>query len=267
MPDVSHFAADFNRYRIGLIVVDNDPVPEIEIQHLAPRGVSVHTARFHLPRSLGSEFIGDPPTELVGPHLTEALTTLERIGVDAVGLCFTSSSIFNPSRFDLAFEDAAMSINPSWVVWTAAEALMSSMFKAGVSNPYVLVPPWFTEPTVAALHRYLADRGIGIEDAKYYDLDPSWNHIPRQDRFDHGAKWHINPRDVAKTLGERNLGGADSILIPGSGFPSIDVLNREPVKLGLPVFSANSAVLGALLLSKPMTLLSSSPAWIRSAND
>lgn len=236
------------RYRVGIVVVDNDPVPEMEINRLAPPGVSVHVSRFRLPRETGEEFLGNQvQAKQPGAHLVAALETLNRIEVDAVGLCFTSSSIFDPETFDKAFIDAALQINQDWNIATAAQAIISDMNHKGAHSPYIVVPPWFTVPTIGALMSYLKLQGIECPGFHQHELGPEWDAYPRQDRFDRGAKWEIQPSQLVDDLHSRNLIGADSILIPGSGFPSLDLLSREPARPPLPLFSANSSLLNELL--------------------
>jgi maleate cis-trans isomerase len=239
---------DFRRYRIGVVVVDNDPIPEMEINWLAPAGVSIHVVRFQLPRAAGEEFVGETtdPSE-IGPHLMDPLRTLARIGVDAVGLCFTSSSIFNPAHFDDAFIEAALSMDPEWKVTTAARAIISTMKRAHAHRPHVVIPPWFTPPTVQALGAYLQFHGLAMSGSHQYELPAIWDRYPRQDRFDHGAKWAVLPHELAMDLQTRDLASSDSILIPGSGFPSLDLLHEVPAHSPLPMFTANSAVLEELL--------------------
>ncbi|MDJ0318691.1 hypothetical protein [Arthrobacter antibioticus] len=237
-----------DRYRVGIVVVDNDPVPEMEINRLAPLGVSIHVSRFRLPREIGEEFLGDQiPAQQPGAHLVAALETLNRIGVDAVGLCFTSSSIFDPETFDKSFINAALEINGDWNVATAAQAIISDMERKGARSPYIVVPPWFTTPTIDALMSYLKLYDIGSSGFHQHELGTTWDAYPRQDRFDLGAKWEIQPRQLVDDLHSRNLMGADSILIPGSGFPSLDLLSKEPAQPPLPLFSANKSLLNELL--------------------
>lgn len=246
-PDTSS-TEEYRRYRIGIVVVDNDPVPEMEINRMAPPGVSIHVTRFRLPRATGEEYTGDTGiSSPIGPHLTDALNTLKRIGVDAVGLCFTSSSIFNPNTFDDAFSASARAVNPTWKITTAARAIISTMERAQIRSPYVVIPPWFTDPTIGAVAAYLDMHGFAISGSHQHELPPEWDQYPRQDRFDQGAKWAVRPRDLVLDLSSRDLSKADSILIPGSGFPSLDLLNKAPAQPPLPLFTANKAVLDELL--------------------
>lgn len=246
---IPRITGDYDRFRVGLIVVENDPVPEMEISHAAPPGVSVHVARFHLPRDMGSEYTaaGGAP-HVVGSHFRTAMHTLNRIDVDAVGLCFTSSSIFNPEDFDAEFRSVALNINPRWVVVTAAEAVGQRMLDAGVKSPFVVLPPWFTEPTIRALVSYLGRLGIIPVSLEYFEAGPQWEQFPRQDRFDQGAKWAIDPHLLAQHLRSADLHGADSILVPGSGFPSVDLLHQQTLDSPLTLFSANRSLLDQLLV-------------------
>lgn len=81
--------------RLGIIVVHNDPTPEMELWRQVIAPASVHTVRFQLPRNMGEVFIGSDIKSLLEHYdLEKALLTLRDIRVDAICLCFTSVSIF-----------------------------------------------------------------------------------------------------------------------------------------------------------------------------
>lgn len=71
--------------RFGVLTPDFDPVPESELWAMAPRGVSIHTAR--VPRGVGS------PAAFVEPaHIDEAVDRLVGLAPKAIILGYTSSS-------------------------------------------------------------------------------------------------------------------------------------------------------------------------------
>lgn len=108
-------------WRIGLVVVDNDPIPELEIRPAEDGHITVVASRFLLNRAHGEVYMGEGDHADVPLEMCESLQQLDRIGVDAVGLCFTSSSVFAPATFDRLFTGAAHKVNEEWMVATAAE--------------------------------------------------------------------------------------------------------------------------------------------------
>ncbi|SMX99917.1 Maleate cis-trans isomerase [Brevibacterium iodinum ATCC 49514] len=229
-------------HRIGLVVIDNDPIPELEIRPTDDGNVSVVASRFLLNRAPGEIYLGEGHQAVVPPEMQEALEQLDRIGVDAVGLCFTSSSVFAPATFDRLFVDAAQRVNDQWIVATAARSIVDALASVGSTRPFLVAPPWFSNETIHAVTDYLGHHGISYSGWHRYQLGPEWADIRQQDLFDHGAGWDIDPSALISQVVERIPTVSDAVLVPGSGFRSANAQEKLQDLTNVPVISANMAL-------------------------
>lgn len=233
-------------WRVGLIVVDNDAIPELEIRPTDDNSVCVVVSRFRLNRAPGSIYLGETAAQAVPPEMIAALQQLDRIGVDAVGLCFTSSSVFSPDTFDTQFAQVAMEINDRWTVSTAALSIVDQMHSLSLTNPFLLIPPWFSRETVLAVTEYLDYHNIGFAGWHRYQLGPEWQSIQQQDLFDRGAGWAIDKQSLITQATETLSSKADSILVPGSGFLSHVIRDEIQSSTSLSLISANESIMHSL---------------------
>ncbi|AZP19022.1 hypothetical protein EJC51_24910 [Streptomyces aquilus] len=234
--------------RLGILVIHNDPVPETEIWRMAPDSASVHTARFECPRPADTEYVGSPAAALANaPDVIRGLDQLGRLGAHSIALCFGSSSFFGGPAFDTEFIEAAGAHAHGVRVYTAATAITAALQTTGVRHPLLVMPPWFTEPTFRATEEYLGKLGIDETSLVQFQLGPEWDGIPRYNAFDEGAHWTIDPAEVhqqvAKAFHTPDAPRPDSVLIPGSGFPSLGAVAPLEQELGVPVITSNQAVL------------------------
>lgn len=228
--------------RIGLIVIDNDAIPELEIRPENDNDACVIVSRFVLNRNRGEVYLGEIRQQGVPHEIKACLSQLERIGVDAVGLCFTSSSVFAPKTFDRLFQEAAHETNSQWEAVTAGQAIVEQLQTSTSTNPFIVVPPWFSQETVDAAIDYIEVHGIGHSGWYRYQLHHCWDGIPSQDLFDRGAGWAIDPSSLVDQVLKRLPSSADSILIPGSGFQSKKASAIMNEMTDLPIISANSSI-------------------------
>lgn len=240
--------------RIGLVVIDNDPIPELEIRPTDGVNASVVATRFLLNRAPGKIYLGEGRQDDVPPEILGSLEQLDRIGVDAVGLCFTSSSVFAPATFDHLFVDAAQRVNDQWTVATAARSIIDALITAGSSRPFIVAPPWFSDQTVHAVIEYLDYHGISNSGWHRYQLGPEWADIKQQDLFDRGAAWDIDPSDLVNQVTRSISPSSDAVLVPGSGFRSTNAQDELQCLAQMPVISANSALKQTLFASERSAL-------------
>lgn len=231
--------------RLGIIVVHNDPTPELELWQHAVTYASVHTVRFRLPRIVGEIYTGSDIASLLEQYgLEKALLTLRDIGVDAICLCFTSASVFSGRAFDESFIEHAKRLTGCKHITTSARALVNELLHQQHQRIAMIIPPWYSPETVDAFKRYFQQYGITIPYVAPYELGGKWQHLPRQDRFDAGAVWHIYPESVTECAVEyleSELASFSAIVVPGSGFPSFDAGKLISQKLAKPFLSVNSA--------------------------
>ena len=238
-------AGHSTKMRLGIIVVHNDPTPELELWQQAVTHASVHTVRFQLPRLAGEVYTGSDVASLLEHYgLEKALLTLRDIGVDAICLCFTSASVFSGYDFDKEFIGHAQRLTGCMHVITSARALVDELLRLEHQHIAMIIPPWYSPETVDAFKGYFQQYGIAISHAAPYELVGKWQYMPRQDRFDAGAVWHISPESVAECAVEyleSEIASFSAVVVPGSGFPSLDAGKIISQKLAKPFLSVNSA--------------------------
>lgn len=230
--------------RIGILVIHNDPVPEIEMNGVAPAGVSVHAARFECPRPHDGEYVGSAAQAFVeAPDVSRGLDHLGRLGADSVGLCFGSSSFFGGLAFDEEFVERARVHAHGVPVFTAAMAITAALSSAEVRRPLVVMPPWFTPPTFDATEKYLAEAGVECGGMMQFELGAEWTDVKRYNSFDEGARWVVRGEEVCRQVSAGFPPGVDGVLIPGSGFRAQEAVVPLEKELDVPVITSNQACL------------------------
>jgi maleate isomerase len=229
---------------IGILVIHNDPVPELEMRMLAPEGVSIHAARFESPTATGAEYTGRPATEMLAePDVARGMRQLGQVGLDAILLCFGSASFFGGHEFDQDFTGAATELAGGTPVQTAGQAIVAALRAADVRRPLVVMPPWFTRPTYDAAGAYLGAAGFDVAGLLHFDLGAAWHGVTKHQIFDRGGRWEVLPDSVRAQVRDGFPTGADCVLIPGSGIRSAEAVEPLENDLGVPVITANRACL------------------------
>lgn len=221
------------RGKFGVLTPHLDPVPETELQTMAPQGVSIHAARV----PLGMVGPDGQITPHVGPEIAKAFS--EPPGVDnAVGLvtplepnaiiyAFTSSSYIlgprNDSLLKVRLEDRSAGI--PIVVQTTA--LVSALRALGTRTIALIHPPWFTIELDELGATYFKKEGFEVV-----------YHGPAKLRNDYGD---IVPEQIYEWTTRRVPDEAESVVLGGGGFRAIGAIDALETALDRPVLSANQA--------------------------
>ena len=231
------------RARFGILVIDKDPVAESEFWAMAPPGVTIHTARFESPRRPGSDDYGVDPARRVAdsPDIARGLDFLGQMRLDAICVCFTTSSFFGGHRFDQTFVAEASRKAHGMQVTTAALAMTTAMRASGIARPFLVLPPWFKQEIVEAGQRYLADAGFEVTGLLRYDLGIGWRDMNAWETWDAGAQWIVRPEEVYHQVRRSVPAGSDGVVIAGNGFRTADAIAPLEADLGLPVVASNQS--------------------------
>lgn len=232
------------RTRLGLLVIHNDPVPEMEIWRSVGPDTSVHTARFWTPRPFGTEFTGLDVEELLsGTGMDVAVRQLGDLDVHALGYCFASSSVFGGTAFDTAFGAHVERLSGGVPTVTAGQAIREELARNRADGIAVVAPPWFSDGTLEAIRSYLPVR---VRQIIRYELPAEWDGIERPDLFDRGARFAVDQDELERQILRRLEPGIDTLLVPGGGFASLTAAERLRRSRRLNVISSNSALLRAM---------------------
>jgi maleate isomerase len=146
--------------RIGLFIVGNEAVPEAEWWAMAPRGVSVHAARVtaRAPWARWREGgKGVEPEE----DLIRGCRQFSAMRLSAVVVAHSSSSIVGGKGWDeAAVASLAPLLGAGTFITTNGLDTQAALRACGVRRPFLVLPPWFNDETVAAGIRYYADHGF-----------------------------------------------------------------------------------------------------------
>lgn len=246
---------------LGILVVHNDPVPEAEIWRAMPPGAEVITGRFRLNRKPGAEYARETARDFLTPQVAHTIRDLASAGAKRIALCFLSASAFGGEEFDAALPTLVKQ-ECGIELFTAGTALTEELARIRAARILVMAPPWFTDRNVDTVVNYLETKGTSLVAGRCrFELSSTWQGA-RQDLFDSGAMNAIPSTELATQI-ERALNAhqhldIDAVVVPGSGFRSIDATTEMLNRTGLPLISANSAVV-SLHLAESQSAKQNSP--------
>ncbi|MGM9488554.1 maleate cis-trans isomerase family protein [Ideonella sp. YS5] len=232
-----------SRARLGLLVIDTDPVAEFEFQAMAPAGVSLNAARFASPRLPGSGEYGDAArTVAESPDIARGLDQLGRMRLDALCVCFVTSGFFGGAAFDQAFMRQASERAGAPVV-SASDALVVAARQAGMRRPMLVLPPWFKPEIAQAARSYLAECGIETAATLRLSGGPRWEGVEPWRIWDAGGQWDVRPAEVYREVRRAMPADADGVIIGGSGLRCHEAVAWLEQDLQRPVITSNQASL------------------------
>lgn len=219
------------RLRVGLLVPDGDLGPESEWSAISPPGLRVHASRFQFPvdpvNSPGDQ-IGMGPVEFVaaeGP-LDAAISLFTSRSIDVFSLAFTSTSYVGDDNELVARLSARVGNKP---VVTTGQALLAAVANFGASKVLLVDPPWFPTGLTELGGRWLESNGVGVTRAEAADLPSGQGNI-------HAGALH-------RYLCSAVTNDVDLVLIGGNGFRAVGAIKAAEADTGVPVVSANAALL------------------------
>ena len=118
-----------------------------------------------------------------------------------------------------------------------------------VRRPFLIVPPWFNDGSIAAGTRYFADHGVTLAGHLRYDPGPGWRDVPPGELYAQGMGFAQQIEPLYAQIRAACPTGADGVLIAGTGFRCVGILDALEQDLGRPVISANQASLWHCLRS------------------
>jgi maleate isomerase len=231
------------RARIGLFIVGGEAVPEAEWWAMAPRGVSVHAARV----SAGAPWARWRENR-TGVDLTDDLQRgcrqFAAMHLSAVVLAHTSSSVVGGKGWDAAaVSGLSAALGSDAIATTNGLDTLAALRASGVKRPFLVLPPWFPDDTVEAAVRYYVDHGV--EPAAHLRVDPGrkWRDLVPGDLYGQGMGFEQEVEPLYSQIRAACPSAADGVLIAGTGFRCVAILETLEQDVGRPVISANQASL------------------------
>jgi len=231
------------RARIGLFIVGNEAVPEAEWWAMAPPGVSVHAARVTA-RAPWARWRADRQGVEPEEDLVRGCKQFAAMRLSAVVIGHSSSSLLGGEGWDEATV-ACLSglIGMSAIATTNGLDTHAALRSCDVTRPFLVLPPWFNDDPVSAGMRYYADHGFTPAGHLRYDPGRKWRDLPPGDLTGQGLGFEQEIEPLYAQIKAACPADADGVLIAGTGFRCVGILETLEQDLGRPVISANQASL------------------------
>ena len=231
------------RARIGMFIVGSEAVPEAEWWAMLPPDVSVHAARVTAPapwaRWHEDGRAVEPADDLVGGCRQFAAM---RLSVVVVG--HSSSSVVGGKGWDEAVvANLSGSLGADTIVTTNGLDCLAALHASGVRRPFLVLPPWFNDATVDAAVRYYDAQGFEPAGLLRYDPGRKWRDLPPGELYRHGLGFEQEVEPLYAQIKASCPVAADGVLIAGTGFRCVAILEDLEADLDRPVLSANQASL------------------------
>ena len=234
--------------RIGMFIVGNECVPEAEWWAMVPPNVSVHAARVTA-RAPWARWRADRSGVDLEDDVIRGARQFAAMRLSAVVVGHSSSSFVGGKGWDEAVVAelskilATGSLAPGAIVTTNGLDCLAALRASGIERPFLVLPPWFGDDTVAAGLRYFADLGIALSGHLRYDPGPRGVDVPPGDLYRLGMGFAQEIEPLRAQIRSSCPAAADGILIAGTGFRCVAIIEALEQELQRPVVSANQASL------------------------
>jgi maleate isomerase len=165
-----------------------------------------------------------------------------RLSVVTIG--HSSSSLSGGRGWDEA-SVAALSplVAAGTVVTTNGLDTQAALRALEMKRPLLVLPPWFNDETVTAGVRYYADHGFAPASHLRCDPGRKWRDLPPGDLVGQGLGFEQEVEPLFRQIKAACPADADGVLIAGTGFRCVAILEALEQDLKRPVVSANQASL------------------------
>jgi maleate isomerase len=208
------------RGRFGLLTPQANPTVEPEFRRLAPPDTELYVARL-------TSRSDDPRTRLVEylERLPDAMIQYDTLRLDAVAFACTGSSyLLGAAREREIIAATAAAIDAP--VETAAHAILQAFERMNARRIFIVspYPAWLRDAGVAYW------RAAGLEVVGTATVPTG--------RTDTRGIYELQGADADARLNGLDTGGADAVLLSGTGVPSLELL-RARVSRRPPTISSN----------------------------
>ncbi|MCZ8314388.1 hypothetical protein [Phreatobacter sp.] len=229
--------------RIGMFIVGREVVPEAEWWAMAPPGVSIHAARVTAGTPWAPWTAGRSGVTLCD-DLLRGCRDFAAIGVDVAVLGHSSSSIVGGAGWDEAAIAALGAALGSAVRPTTNGAdVRAALAHLGVSRPFLVMPAWMSDGVLAAAARYLEAHGTPASAVWRYRPPAPWDALPPDGLYPAGMATAQETERLMTQVLDHCPASADGVLLAGTGFRCVGIIDALEKRLARPVVTANQASL------------------------
>ncbi len=232
------------RARFGMFIVSSEAVPEAEWWAMMPSGVSVHASRIRAPAPWASSHDGDSGTLTLADDLVRGAGHFAAMRLDAVVVGHSSSSILGGVDWDDSVVKELRSLLPAETrVTTNGLDCRAAMQASGITKPFIVFPPWFNEVLVDSGMAYFSAQGFSPVGSLSADPGRQWRDLPPAQLYAHGMGFEQDVESLYRQVRKALPADADGVLIAGTGFRCVGIIDALEQDLRRPVITANQASL------------------------
>jgi maleate isomerase len=232
-----------HRARFGMFIVGSEAVPEAEWWAMIPPDVSVHAARVTAKAPWASWSSEHNVVEL-SLDLSIGLKQFASMKLDSIVIGHSSSSFIGGKGWDEAIvRQLSEALDDTVAVTTNGLDIFAAITELRLQRPFLVLPAWFGQATIEAALKYYRDHDVELAGHLSYDPGPNWSDIPPAEMYPRGAGFD---QEVIPLYGQIVVNcpdNADGVLIAGTGFRCVAILDALERSLKRPVVSANQASL------------------------
>jgi maleate isomerase len=229
--------------RIGMFIVGSEAVPEAEWWAMMPPHVSVHAARVTAKTPWAAWRDNRSGVELAD-DVVHGATQFASMRLNAVTIGHSSSSIMGGAGWDEAVtESLAEILKPEVAVTTNGLDCVAGLTASGVKRPFVVFPAWFGDQTLSAGAQYFTDRGLAPGGHLRFDPGRNWRDVAPSDMYPKGLGFAQEIEPLYNQIRAACPVEADGVLIAGTGFRCVGIIEALERDLKRPVVTANQASL------------------------
>ena len=229
--------------RIGLFIVSSEAVPEAEWWAMAPAGVSFHAARIKASTPWAK---WDDEKKAVVPEadLERGAQQFSDMRLSAVVVGHSSSSLLGGKGWDAAVvKHLAQIVGPDTYVTTNGLDCMAALKASSVQRPFLVFPAWFGPSVHEKGSQYFIDHSFAPSGVMQFDPGRNWRDLPPERLYPEGMGFDQDIESLYRQIRSACPAEADGVLIIGTGFRCVGILQSLEDDLGKPVVSANKASL------------------------
>lgn len=229
--------------RIGMFIVASEAVPEAEWWAMAPEHVSIHAARITAVTPWARWDAGHTQVVLQR-DLEHAAEQFSKMHLTAAVIGHSSSSIVGGKGWDEAVvQSLSETLAPATVATTNGLDCQAALRAMDVHRPFLVFPAWFNASTVEKGVAYFADQGFEPSGHLSFDPGRNWRDVPTGQMYPEGLGFAQDVEALYTQIRQSCPDIADGVLIAGTGFRCVAIIDALEQDLGRPVITANQASL------------------------
>ncbi|MGI9523692.1 MAG: maleate cis-trans isomerase family protein [Hyphomicrobiaceae bacterium] len=231
------------RARIGMFIVGVEAVPEAEWWAMLPSGVSVHASRISAPTPWAS-WTSDGSCLQLSDDLERGAKQFAAMPLSVVVVGHTSSSVKGGRGWDDAVVGQLSDrVARDTLVTTNGLDCRAALHAMKVRRPFLVFPAWFDSQVQAKGIEYFSDHGFQPSTYMRFDPGRNWRDLPPGELYRHGMGFAQDVEALYVQVRSGCPSEADSVLILGTGFRCVSILEALEQDLQRPVIAANQASL------------------------